>query len=205
MLDTALKVCSLCNVAKPLDQFAGRTRSPDGLQYHCRACGRRVLDAADARRATERAAEREQASRAALASMPLSPPPLPWWLPEYVRAMQADDEAAVDQAYDAARDEARSRYGFDALQWALQAYAEDVVDALLAAALDGAAQPYGYIRERVLGRWASDEALTTPQHYAYAELYTWEQLHTDALLERLPADVQPPLRALLEADPPPAE
>src|SRR6185436_2040869 len=165
MLDTALKVCSICDVAKPLDQFAGRTRSPDGLQYHCRACGRRALDAADARRATARAAEREQARRAALAAMPLRPPPMPWWLPEYERALLADDQAAVDQAYDAARDDARDRYAFDALHWALQAYAEGVADALLAAALDGAAQPYGYIRERVLGPWADDEALTTPEHY----------------------------------------
>src|SRR3954462_4168644 len=124
MLDTALKACSICNVAKPLDQFAGRTRSPDGLQYHCRACGRRALDAADARRATARAAEREQARRAALASMPLSPPPMPWWLPEYERAMLADDEAAVDRAYDAVRDDAQHEYATAALQWALQAYAE---------------------------------------------------------------------------------
>src|SRR5215218_7915847 len=109
MLHTALKLCSICNVAKPRDQFAGRTRSPDGLQYHCRACGRRALDGADARRATERAAEREQARRAALASMPLSPPPMPWWLPEYERAMLAVGEAALDQASDAARDDARDR------------------------------------------------------------------------------------------------
>lgn len=121
MLDTALKLCSICDVAKPLDQFAGRTRSPDGLQYYCRACGRRALDASDARRATARAAQREQTRRAALASTPLSPPPMPWWLPEYERAMLSDDEAAADRAYDAARDEARNRYVFDALQWALQA------------------------------------------------------------------------------------
>src|SRR5438067_6586246 len=117
MLDTALKRCSICDVAKPRDQFAGRTRSPDGLQYHCRACGRRALDAADARRATARAAEREQARRAALAATPLGPPPMPWWLPESERAMLADDQAAVDRAYDAARDEARERYVVDALQW----------------------------------------------------------------------------------------
>lgn len=79
-----------------------------------------------------------------------------------------------------------------------------MADALLRPALDGAAQPYGYIRERVLGRWAGNEALATPEYYAYHHLYDWEQMHTNNLLERLPADVHPPLRALLEADPPPA-
>jgi hypothetical protein len=202
MLDTALKICSICNVAKPLDQFAGRTRSPDGRQYHCRDCGRRALDAADARRATERAAAREQAQRAALASTPLRPPPMPWWLPEYERAALSEEGPPTDGPD---RDDARDEYARDALEWALQAYAAGVVDALLAAALDGAAQPYGYIRERVLGPWADDEALTTPEHYAYDALYQYEQMHTDQLLERLPADVQAPLRALLEADPPPAD
>src|SRR5215216_1326649 len=43
------KVCSQCGEAKPLDQFHRRTRSADGHQAHCKACGRAALDAADAR------------------------------------------------------------------------------------------------------------------------------------------------------------
>jgi hypothetical protein len=39
-----------CGQVKPLDQFHRRARSRDGLQAHCRACGRAALDAADARR-----------------------------------------------------------------------------------------------------------------------------------------------------------
>ena len=45
----AIKVCSQCGEAKPLDAFHRRTRSPDGHQAHCKACGRAALDAADAR------------------------------------------------------------------------------------------------------------------------------------------------------------
>src|SRR3954468_18107569 len=43
------KACALCGVAKPLTEFYRRTRSPDGYQAHCKACGRAALDAADAR------------------------------------------------------------------------------------------------------------------------------------------------------------
>src|SRR4051812_7349152 len=45
----ALKVCSQCGAAKPLAEFHRRTRSADGHQAHCKACGRAALDAADAR------------------------------------------------------------------------------------------------------------------------------------------------------------
>jgi hypothetical protein len=45
----AIKVCSRCGVAKALPEFHRRTRSPDGHQAHCKACGRAALDAADAR------------------------------------------------------------------------------------------------------------------------------------------------------------
>ena len=45
----AIKVCSQCGEAKPLDAFHRRTRSPDGHQAHCKTCGRAALDAADAR------------------------------------------------------------------------------------------------------------------------------------------------------------
>ena len=56
--DTASKVCSLCHQSKPLEAFAKRTRSADGLQRHCKACGRAALDAADARQRALRIAAR---------------------------------------------------------------------------------------------------------------------------------------------------
>jgi hypothetical protein len=46
----ATKVCAICHELKSLDAFARRTRSADGRQRHCKACGRQMLDAADARR-----------------------------------------------------------------------------------------------------------------------------------------------------------
>jgi hypothetical protein len=51
-LDTAstTKVCAICHVPKPFGAFHKCTKSADGLQRHCRACGRGMLDAADARR-----------------------------------------------------------------------------------------------------------------------------------------------------------
>ena len=52
------KTCRLCGVPRPRSEFARRTRSRDGLQRHCRACGRATLDAADARAKTERQARR---------------------------------------------------------------------------------------------------------------------------------------------------
>ena len=51
-----VKVCRLCGQTKPLSEFAGRTRSPDGHQAHCKVCGRKALDAADAKRKAARAA-----------------------------------------------------------------------------------------------------------------------------------------------------
>jgi hypothetical protein len=48
--DTPKKTCSQCGEPKPLAAFAKRTKSRDGLQAHCRDCGRQMLDAADARR-----------------------------------------------------------------------------------------------------------------------------------------------------------
>jgi hypothetical protein len=48
--DTPTKVCAQCHVPKPITDFAKRTKSRDGLQAHCRDCGRAMLDAADARR-----------------------------------------------------------------------------------------------------------------------------------------------------------
>ncbi|HEY7064869.1 MAG TPA: hypothetical protein VII06_25570 [Chloroflexota bacterium] len=56
--DTATKVCALCQEPKPLEAFAKRTRSADGLQRHCKACGRHALDAADARARARAAAQR---------------------------------------------------------------------------------------------------------------------------------------------------
>jgi hypothetical protein len=46
----ATKPCSICGEPKPLAAFAKRTKSADGLQRHCKPCGRQALDAADARR-----------------------------------------------------------------------------------------------------------------------------------------------------------
>jgi hypothetical protein len=44
------KVCAKCHAPTPLAAFHKRTRSRDGLQAHCKDCGRAMLDAADARR-----------------------------------------------------------------------------------------------------------------------------------------------------------
>lgn len=38
-----MKRCSKCKEHKPLDQFAGRARSKDGLQHYCRSCMKRVM------------------------------------------------------------------------------------------------------------------------------------------------------------------
>src|SRR4051794_13032225 len=52
-MDT-LKTCRICGLPKPLADFHKRTRSLDGHQAHCAACGRAALDAADARAAAAR-------------------------------------------------------------------------------------------------------------------------------------------------------
>jgi hypothetical protein len=68
-LDTAsgTKVCAICHEPKPLSAFHKRTRSRDGLQAHCKGCGRQMLDAADARRAARAQHARVIADREELA------------------------------------------------------------------------------------------------------------------------------------------
>ena len=56
------KTCRLRGVPRPRSEFARRTRSRDGLQRHCKACGRATLDAADARAKAERQARRAPSS-----------------------------------------------------------------------------------------------------------------------------------------------
>src|SRR3954451_21054463 len=92
----AIKVCSLCGLAKPLDQFHRRTRSPDGHQAHCAACGRAALDAADAKQKQARADARSRSPAPSLPS-PLYPrpagPAVPGWLTAYEAALAEDEDA----------------------------------------------------------------------------------------------------------------
>jgi hypothetical protein len=60
--DPMMKRCSICGEGKPLNAFAKRTRSADGLQQHCKPCGRQALDAATARRAAAQVAVRPLAT-----------------------------------------------------------------------------------------------------------------------------------------------
>ena len=55
------KACRLGGEAKPCREFNRRTKSRDGFQAHCKACGRVALDAADARAKAEREARRAPA------------------------------------------------------------------------------------------------------------------------------------------------
>src|SRR5688572_5605834 len=87
------KVCRLCHQEKPLAEFAGRTRSRDGHQAHCKACGRKALDAADARRKAA-----AQAARAAAAS----PQPRVQSWDDLVEVLAAEAETVADVLLDAA-------------------------------------------------------------------------------------------------------
>jgi hypothetical protein len=58
MADPVWRTCAACHVPKPPGEFARRSRSADGLQRHCKPCGRKMLDEADRRR---KARERREA------------------------------------------------------------------------------------------------------------------------------------------------
>src|SRR4051812_35555871 len=123
MLDWT-KPCAICNIDQPASEFHRRSRSVDGLQRHCKTCGRHALDGADAK---------QKQARAEVRLRPPAPPPpprlhprpagpvVPAWLIRYDAALMAEEVEA-----DTARDDAMEDFSRECLSWVIHTRADDV-------------------------------------------------------------------------------
>ena len=158
-MDTSpLRTCTICRIPKPRSEFHRRTRSRDGLQRHCRACGRQALDAADA----ARKAQRQQAQVQAAGDRPRRSPAVPALLTMPTMITDVDDLVSV-----------------------LEARAADVADVLWAVAQAGEPFVLERLEQRLCNPCPEprDDDYDGPECF----LHSLAVVHTNELAARLPA------------------
>jgi hypothetical protein len=100
-----------------------------------------------------------------------------------------------ENAFDGARADAQEAFGHTCLAWVFRTRAEDVFDALFAAALAGALSPLNALYDALFDPGPDDPH--DPMYWAADALWSYAGLHEYALLERLPDAARPFVQPLL--------